>query len=392
MYRNTYVEINLDNLKSNVENIVNYCKEYKYFIGVVKGNCYSHGINYVVNELIDSGINYLAVSHLEEALEIRCINKKIPILCMEPINLEHINVCIKNNITIMVHDANYVDELLSKKLKRKLKIHIKVDSGMNRLGFKDKNTFTKIYNKLKSNKSIEVEGIFSHFATEGIFDTDWNFQLERFKKITQDINLNEVKIVHLACSASFLNHKKINFTNGIRLGIAMYGYNLNDFAHETPEEKLKRETYIKENNLNDLVFEWPFELKPAFSLYAEVIQVKDVKKGEWVGYGAIYKYPKNIKTAVLEIGYNDGLFRKSMGRNVYINGKIFKQIGIIGMGMCNVEVDNSVQVHDKAELIGNNISAYHVAKCSQTSVYEVLCSINNKIPRIYIKNNVPLNK
>ena len=107
MYRKTYVEINIDNLKNNVENIINYYNDYKYYFGVVKGNCYGHGVTYVINELIESGVNYLAVSSLEEALEIRKINKKIPILSLEPIALEYIDICIKNNITITVHDYNY---------------------------------------------------------------------------------------------------------------------------------------------------------------------------------------------------------------------------------------------------------------------------------------------
>ena len=107
MYRKTYVEVNIDNLKNNVKNIVNYYNNYKYYFGVVKGNCYGHGTTYVINELIESGINYLAVSSLEEALEARKINKKIPILCLEPINLDFIDICIKNNITMTVHDYNY---------------------------------------------------------------------------------------------------------------------------------------------------------------------------------------------------------------------------------------------------------------------------------------------
>ena len=95
MYRKTYVEVNLDNLKNNVKNIVNYYNNYKYYFGVVKGNCYGHGTTYVINELIESGVNYFAVSSLEEALEVRNINKEIPILCLEPIRIEYINICIE---------------------------------------------------------------------------------------------------------------------------------------------------------------------------------------------------------------------------------------------------------------------------------------------------------
>ena len=114
MYRKTYVEVDIDHLKSNVENIVNYYHDYQYYFGVVKGNCYGHGTTYVINELIESGINYLAVSNLEEALEARQINHKIPILCLEPIRLEYLEICIKNKITMTVHDNDYAKELLFK--------------------------------------------------------------------------------------------------------------------------------------------------------------------------------------------------------------------------------------------------------------------------------------
>ena len=126
MYRKTYVEVNIDNLKNNVKNIVNYYNDYDYYFGVVKGNCYGHGTTNVINELIESGVNYLAVSSLEEAIEARNINKKIPILCLEPIRIEYVDICIKNNITITVHDYKYAKELINKEVNKKLKIHLKI--------------------------------------------------------------------------------------------------------------------------------------------------------------------------------------------------------------------------------------------------------------------------
>ena len=154
MYRKTYVEVNIDNLKDNVKNIINYYKDYEYYFGVVKGNCYGHGTTYVINELIECGVNYLAVSSLEEALEARKINNEIPILCLEPIRVEYTDICIKNNITMVVHDYNYAKELIGKEIGKKLKIHLKIDSGMNRLGFKDREELNEIYNELKEKENI----------------------------------------------------------------------------------------------------------------------------------------------------------------------------------------------------------------------------------------------
>ena len=305
MYRKTYVEVNIDNLKNNVKNIINYYNRYDYYFGVVKGNGYGHGITYVINELIESGINYLAVSSLEEALEARQINKKIPILCLEPIRIEYIDLCVKNNITITVHDFDYAKELLNKKIDKKLKVHLKVDSGMNRLGFKEKEEITTIYEELKIKENIEVEGIFTHFATLGINDKEWDNQLNNFKKITSGIDLEEIPIRHLAKSAAFINHPKIDFTNGIRLGIAMYGYDstpkYNTKGIKNKLRVLKRNLYKIKNNISKTITEIPIELKPAFKMYTEIIQIKKIKKGEFVGYGAGYRAKSDEIIGILAV-------------------------------------------------------------------------------------------
>lgn len=391
MYRKTYVEVNIDNLKNNVKNIVNYYNNYKYYFGVVKGNCYGHGTTYVINELIESGINYLAVSSLEEALEARKINKKIPILCLEPIDLEFIEICIKNNITITVHDYNYAKELINKNIKKELKIHLKIDSGMNRLGFKDKNELEEIYNELKKNEKIDIEGIFTHFATLGINDKDWDIQLQNFKEITSKINLSEIPIVHLYKSAAFINHPKLEFANGIRLGIAMYGYNTipkyNTKGLKNKLRQLKREINKKRNNVSKTNLNLPIELKPAFKMYTQFIQIKSVKKGEFVGYGAMYRAKKDTIIGIMAVGYDDGIFRKSRGRFVTINNKRYQIIGDVGMGMTTVEIDNTVSINDKITLIGDLTPIKEVAVHNETSIYETMCNIGKQIPRVYIKNN-----
>lgn len=389
MYRKTYVEVNIDNLKSNVKNIVNYYNNYEYYFGVVKGNCYGHGTTYVINELIESGINYLAVSSLEEALDARKINKKIPILSLEPIRLEYIDICIKNNITITVHDYGYAKELINKKIDKKLKVHLKVDSGMNRIGIKDKYELKEIYNDLKNKENIEVEGIFTHFATLGINDKEWDNQLEKFKEITSEINLNEIPIRHLAKSAAFINHPKIEFSNGIRLGIAMYGYDstpqYSNKGLKNKLRKIKRNFYKKQNNISETITKLPIELKPAFKMYTEVIQIKNVKKGEFVGYGAGYRAQEDQIIAILPSGYDDGLFRKSKGRTVAINNKKYNLIGDIAMGMIAAKVDDTVKMYDKVTLIGGEIPIKEVAKHNETIVYEIMCNIGKQIPRVYIK-------
>lgn len=391
MYRKTYVEVNIDNLKSNVENIVNYYKDYNYYFGVVKGNCYGHGTTYVINELIESGINYLAVSSLEEALEIRKINKKIPILCLEPINLEYIDICIKENITITVHEYAYAVNLIKKELKKKVKVHLKIDSGMNRLGFKDQKQIEEIYSKFKNSSNIEVEGIYTHFATLGINDKEWDNQLDKFIYLTKNINLKEIPIVHLAKSAAFIDHPKIDFCNGIRLGIAMYGYDPNPVysnkGWKNKLRKIKRDLYKKKNKISKTTTRAPFELKPAFKMYTELIQIKRVKKGEFVGYGAIYRAPEDIIIGIMSVGYDDGIFRKSRGRFVTIKDKRYQIIGDVGMEMCAVKIDDTIDINDKVTLIGDKTPIKEVSTYNGTSIYETMCNIGKQIPRVYIKNN-----
>lgn len=389
MYRKTYAEVNIDNLKDNVKNIINYYKDYKYYFGVVKGNCYGHGTTYVINELIESGVNYLAVSSLEEALEAREINKKIPILCLEPIRIEYTDICIKNNITMVVHDHNYAKELIGKEINKKLKIHLKIDSGMNRLGFKDRNELNEIYKELKEKENIEIEGIFTHFATLGINDKEWDNQLEKFKEITKNINLKEIPIVHLYKSAAFINHPKIDFCNGIRLGIAMYGYYSNPVVNKKGLKNklraIKRAIYKKKNKVSETITKIPIELKPAFKMYTEIIQIKKIKKGEFVGYGAIYRAKQDEIIGIMPVGYDDGIFRKSRGRFVSINNKRYQLVGDIGMGMCAVKIDNTVNMYDKVTLIGDNIPIKEVAVHNETSIYETLCNIGKNVPRVYSK-------
>ena len=390
MYRKTYIEVNIDNLKNNVENIISYYNDYKYYFGVVKGNGYGHGIKYVINEIIESGVNYLAVSSLEEAMEIRNINKEIPILILEPIDLTFLKICIDNNITITVHDYNYANDLLNEKIENKIKIHLKIDSGMNRLGIKNKDELKEVYLRLKQKENIEIEGIFTHFATLGINDKEWDNQLEHFKEITSKIKIEEIPIIHLYKSAAFINHEKLSFANGVRIGIAMYGYYTKPIYSNTGLKNklrnIKRKLYKKKNKISKTNLELPIELKPAFKMYTQFLQIKKVKKGEFVGYGAMYRAKKDIIIGIMAVGYDDGIFRKSSGRYVTINNKRYQIIGDVGMGMTAVKIDETVSINDRITLIGDLTPIREVAKHNETTIYETMCNIGKQIPRVYIKN------
>lgn len=389
MYRNTYAEINVDNLQDNVKEIICKYPEYKYYFGVVKGNAYGHS-DKVVKYMVESGINYLAVASLEEGISIRNDGVTIPILCLEPIDIKYIDKCIENNITITVHDIIYYKDMMKKDLKNPIKVHIKIDSGMCRLGFTDKNEVKEVVEGLNSKENVIVEGIFTHFATDGIYDMSWDNQYAKFTEITSKIDLNQIPIVHLGKSQTLLNHEKIPFANGIRLGIILYGYN------PTPKplpkgflntlRKWKRAYYNKKHHISKTITNIDINLKTAFSLYSEVIQVKQIQKGSFIGYGRIYEAKEDIKVAIIPIGYADGFSRNNKGRDVIINGKRYPLVGNINMGMVIAKVDDKVKEKDKVTLIGEGIPMREVARHMNTIVYEGSCMINDWVPRVLIKN------
>lgn len=379
MYRKTYVKIDNKVLTNNVKEIISIYNNYKYYFGVVKGNAYGHG-DYIVNDLIKGGINYLAVSSLEEAISIRKYNKEISILCLEPIDLEYIKDIQDNNVTITIENIDYVKELINKKLDKQLKVHLKLDTGMNRLGFNKKEELNESINLLKENKNIHIEGIYTHIATSGINDIYYDKQISSFKYLTEDINLKEIPIVHIGRSMTLVHHPKLEFANGVRLGICMYGFN-NSIPTPTGLRKIKRDINLKKLNISESILTNNLNLKTAFSLYTEVMSLRNVKQGSFVGYGANYIAKEDIIVATLPIGYFDGM-SKSM-KYVSINNKKYEIIGDICMDMTIAKVDNTVKLHDKVEIFGNNISIKEVSRNMNTNAYHILTGITTRVPRVY---------
>ena len=161
MYRKTYAKINLNNIEDNVNTLTTYLKDYTYHIGVVKADSYGHDGNKVVENIITGGCNYLAVATLEEALDIRKDFKDIPILILGIVDTNYLDIVISNNLTITVSNLEYAKSLNNPNLK----VHIKINTGMNRLGISLKEEFNEIYNLLKS-KNILVEGVYTHIYND----------------------------------------------------------------------------------------------------------------------------------------------------------------------------------------------------------------------------------
>ncbi len=383
MYRKTYAEINHQNLTHNIKEIKQHYPDYKYYIGVVKNNAYHHGIK-CVNALKKGGINYFAVSSLEEALDLRKYNLDTPVLILEPIDLESIYDCINNNITITVESLDYMKSLNEMKLPYETKIHLKLDTGMNRLGFKNREELEKAFEMIKENNKIFLEGIYSHFATSGVNDTFWDSQLKTFQDLTKNIDLKSIPIVHLGRSLTLVNHDRIPFCNGIRLGIIMYGFAQSrklDISLKGKLRALKLNHFKKRNNISKTNLENQLNLKTAFTLYSEVVSIRQVTKDEIVGYNALYKVKNDAFIATIPIGYADGIEKNFL--HVVINQQKYPIIAD-SMDMIMVLVDNKIQKGMLVEIFGKDIAISEVTRKIGKNAYHLFNQIQNRVPRIHM--------
>jgi len=348
MYRNTYAEINLKNIKYNVNKIINTYNNYKYYIGVVKADSYGHNTEKVVKAIIDGGCNYLAVSSLDEALEVRGYFD-IPILCLGIIHPDCVDVCVKNNIDITVTNLEYLKVIK----KYNLNIHIKIDTGMNRLGVKEKEEFNLMV-KVIENSNLKLKGIYTHIYEASNKETIEK-QINGFKYIINNIDLNKIDMVHIAQSDTLVKYPKIDFCNGCRLGIIMYGLNNNSL-----------------------------DLKNTFSLCSEVIEIKKLNPGEVVSYNGEYRASEDELIGIVSIGYADGVNRKLTGSYVFINEKKYEIIGNICMDMLMIKIDSSIKLYDKVNIYKDIDHIKELSKYLNTIPYELICNVSKRVDRKYV--------
>ena len=253
---------------------------------------------------------------------------------------------------------------------------------MNRLGFKDKNEVKNVVDELNES-SIALEGIYTHFATSGMWDKHWDDGLNNFKEITSLIDLSKIPIVHLGRSLTLVQHKMPDFVNGVRPGIILYGF-AQKINEPTGLRLIKRNHYLKKNGISPVSLNNDLNLKSAFSLHSEIMCIKDVKAGEYISYGAKYVADEDIKIGVMPIGYADGLSKNNEGLMVKINNKEYPIVGDICMDMTMIKIDNSVKLHDEV-VIYDDISKR--AKELGVSAYQLLTSVTNRVPRVYKKED-----
>ena len=351
--RNTFLEVNLKNLEKNVKTLIKIHPDYQYYFGVVKADCYGQSGIKPIRAILKGGCNYLSVATLDEALDIRKKFDDIPILCLGVVSSQYIETAMQNNITVTINSLEYLKEILEEDCES-LKVHLKINTGMNRLGISDNKEVLEAIQLIRKN-NIYLEGIYTHIY-DATNEQHYLRQVERFKTILAGVNLSQIPIVHIAASEALMNYEKPDFVNGCRLGIIMYGFT---------EEKI-------------------LGLKNTAKLVSEVIQIHELHPGDTVGYNGTFEAEEPTKIAVIPIGYADGVIRKNSGRNVYINDKPYEIVGNICMDMLFVKIDDEVQLHDTVYILKDNEHIEEVAEYLETIPYEILCSVGRRVPRIYI--------
>ena len=385
MQRKTYAYIDGNILENNIKEIKKKYPDYKYYIGVVKNNAYHHGMKCVL-DMIRGGINYFAVSSLEEALALRKYTD-YPVLILEPISLEFVSDAINSNITLTVESLEYTKELLKEDIYSELKVHLAVDSGMNRLGFQTRKELDEALKLLKEHKKIVVEGLFTHFATSGVMDPHWDNQVKKFLNITKNIDFKEIPMVHLGRSLTLVNHPKLEYANAVRLGIIMYGFSQSrkeGTSLRSKLQKLKRNHYQKKYECSKTFLENDLKLNTAMSLYTEVISMRKVHTGDIVGYNA-YPIKEDGYILTLPVGYADGVTKDY--KEVAIESKRYKIVSDC-MDMIMVYSETPIKVGTKVEIFGRTIPISSVTRRLGLNSYHLFNQISDRVVRVHRSNDI----
>ncbi|MBC1722672.1 alanine racemase [Listeria seeligeri] len=362
-HRPTWIEIDRSAIRENIKNEQNMLPKNVAVWAVVKANAYGHGIIEVAKTAKEAGAKGFCVAILDEALALREAGFQDDfILVLGATRKEDANLAAHNNISLTIFREDWLDGV---HLETPLKVHLKIDSGMGRLGIRSAEEAEQIEAKIVQTDMFFLEGAYTHFATADQLETSYfEQQLAKFDAILKGLK-SRPRFVHTANSAAALLQSQIGF-DAVRFGISMYGL--------TPSIEIK-------SNL-------PFKLKPALALYTEMVHVKELAPGDSVSYGATYTATEREWVATLPIGYADGLIRHYSGFQVLVDGKKAPIIGRVCMDQTIIKLPYEFQTGSKVTIIGmdhgNSVTADDAAKYLDTINYEVTCLLTERIPRKYI--------
>lgn len=368
-YKRAWSEVNLDVLKGNILKIRELCSG-KEIIAIVKANAYGHGDIQCAKALNECGVRHFAVSNLWEAQQLSENNITGDILifgyCDIPLILENLD----KNYLFSVGDADYTKELSEAALKNDVKVpvHIKIDTGMGRIGI----TSEEQLNLILAQNGLDCRAAYTHFAVSDSLDqNDIEFTNRQQKKLVEMCKKHRLA-THSQNSGGIIYHGEFE-GDLVRAGIIMYG--------QKPDER----------------FPIPDGIRPIFQLKSVVSQLKTIHAGDTVSYGRTFTAARNTKLALIPCGYADGFNRRlSNNWNVMINGRPAPVCGRICMDQTLVDVSDipDVKLGDVVTVYSNEIeggcSVTEAAKRIGTINYELLCAIGTRVPRIYIENGAPI--
>ena len=370
-----WIEVSGKAIERNVRKLKSRLKNDCEFMAVVKADGYGHDAKFVSEYAIQGGASQLGVATLKEGINIRSAGIEVPILVLGNLyTKKDLLMCFRNNLmpTISSLRECLICNNIGKAHKLKFQLHLKIDTGMSRLGF-NYGRFIQDFEFIKSFENINIQGIYSHLASADEDDaSDPNSgtqkQKEKFQKLIQKIKIDKSQKIkfHLANSAGMLLGEEFHF-DMVRIGLSMYGYD--------PLVKRSQELSVK----------------PALFLKAKVTFIRTIEKNTGVSYGNKFVSNRKTKLAVLSIGYADGIIRNLSGKiDIIHNQKLYRQVGSITMDQMMVDItdSNEIKVGSTMVLLGSDgdktISPLEWARKSNTIPWEILCSFKNRLPRVQV--------
>ena len=369
-----WIEVSGQAIEHNVREIKSSLTNGCQFMAVVKADGYGHDAKFVSQNAIKGGADKLGVATLQEGLNLRSEGIREPILVLGNIyKRKDLLICFQNNLMPTISDIKQciICNQIGKKYKKLFYVHLKIDTGMSRLGFEAKH-FVQNFENIISLENIKVDGIYSHLSTADEIDASSensyaNIQRRTFLQLLSNISIKKypnIKI-HLANSAGTFISNDFHF-DMVRVGLCMYGYKTSKY----------------QINL---------KLKPAMSLKSKVSFIRIVDKKVGVSYGKKFITSKKTKLAVISIGYADGIYRTLSNKISLIHkGKIYPQVGSITMDQLMIDITgaNNINVGDTVVLLGCDdgkcCTPVDWADAAATIPWEILCAFKNRLPRVQI--------
>ncbi|WP_318505261.1 alanine racemase [Bacillus sp. T3] len=374
-YRDTWAEISLDAIKHNTSHFKNYINSNVKLMGVVKADGYGHGAVPIAKAILAAGADYLAVAILDEALELRDAGIQAPILVLGFTPNRSIKDAIKADVDLTVFSETMLNEIIfyAEQLRKSVCIHIKVDTGMSRIGVQTADEALRLAEIAKSSIYIRLKGLFTHFARADDEDPTYTYtQYQKFQNVISHLENHQIEIPlkHCCNSAGTMKFPEMHL-DMVRVGISLYGL--------YPDQTLTSHS---------------IPLQQAMTLKTTIVALKIVPAHRSISYGGTKIPTQATKIATLPIGYADGLSRLLSNRGTFLlNGHKVVVAGRVCMDQTMIEIPDTLQCKegDVVTIFGVNENAFlsveEMARLMGTINYEVVCQISKRVPRSYVRQD-----